>query len=63
MKSNIAFIDRTMERAGQYSSKNRAKEHANTIINRRHLVVKTNCYRMYGDEVITFQCYTLVLQN
>ena len=62
MKSNIAFIDKEMERAGQYSTKTRAKEHSNTFIGRRHKIVIAICYRMFRNDVIEYRCYTPVLQ-
>ena len=59
MKSNITFITESMERAGQYSSKSRAK--ANIMISRRHKIIESFCYRMNGDDVVKYRCYVPVL--
>jgi hypothetical protein len=50
MKSNIAFIDKTMERAGQYSSRQGAKIYADTTKDRKHKIVSAICYRMDGRD-------------
>ena len=62
MKSNIAFIDKSMERAGQYCNKARAKMHTNTMPNRRHKILESICYRLNGDDVVEYRCYVPVLQ-
>ena len=64
MKSNIAFIDKSMERAGQYSSKSGAKMHTEAMPNRRHKILESICYRMNGDngDVVEYRCYVPVLQ-
>ena len=62
MKSNIAFIDKSMERAGQYSSKSGAKMHTKSMPNRRHKILESICYRMNGDDVVEYRCYVPVLQ-
>ena len=62
MKSNIAFINKSMERAGQYSSKARAKAHTKTMPNRRHKILESICYRMNGDDVVMYRCYVPILQ-
>jgi hypothetical protein len=61
MKSNIAFIDKSMERAGQYCSKANAKAHASLMPNRKHKIVDSICYRMDGDDVTEYRCYVPVL--
>ena len=62
MKSNIAFINKSMERAGQYCTKARAKMHIKAMSNRRHKIFESICYRMNGDEVVEYRCYVPVLQ-
>ena len=62
MKSNIAFIDKTMERPGQYSSKASAKAHTELMPNRRHKILESICYRMNGNDVVEYRCYVPVLQ-
>lgn len=63
MKSNIAFISKDMERAGQYSTKSSAQAHAKTIVGRRHKIISAVCYRMIDNEPVKYRCYTPVLQN
>ena len=61
MKSNIAFIDKAMERAGQYSSKSSAKIHTSSMPDRRHKIMVAICYRMVASDIVEYRCYTPVL--